>query len=151
MGLRTFLFVLNGDMSEEINATLPEHLPNVRVIRRENTCFDLGSYGVVLDQLEAEGRLSQYTAFILMNASVIGPVIPTYVEDCWTRIFTNRLSEAVGMVGTTLNCIGLQGPAPHIQSMLLTFSHRGAWLRCGRRSNATKPKWTRSTGERSPS
>ena len=121
-GAADFLFVLNGDISEAINASLPEHLPNVRVIRRENTCFDLGSYGVVLSQLETEGRLAQYTAIILMNASIIGPVVPTYVQECWTRIFTNRLSESVGLVGTTLNCLGLNGPAPHVQSMLLTFS-----------------------------
>ena len=121
-GAADFLFVLNGDISDVINASLPVHLPNVRVIRRENTCFDLGSYGVVLDQLEAEGKLAQYTAIVLMNASVIGPLVPTYVEECWTRIFTNRLSESVGLVGTTLNCIGLAGPAPHVQSMLLAFS-----------------------------
>ena len=124
-GTSDFLFVLNGDVSEAINASLPEHLPNVRVIRRENKCFDLGSYGAVLDQLEAEGRLSRYTAIILMNASVIGPVVPTYVNECWTRLFTNRLSGSVGMVGTTFNCLSLSGHTPHLQSMLLAFSPAG--------------------------
>ena len=127
-GSADFLFVLNGNVSEEIDASLPEQLPNVRVIRRNNTCFDLGSHGVVLDQLEAEGRLAQYTAIILMNASIIGPMLPTYITECWTRIFTNRLSGPVGLVGTTMNCVapdangGFGGYVPHLQSMILAFS-----------------------------
>jgi hypothetical protein len=126
-GTADFLFVLKGDVSEAINASLPEHLPNVRVIRRENTCFDLGSYEVVLDQLDAEGRLVQYKAIVLMNASVMGPVMPQYVQECWTRVFTNRLSESVGLVGTTINCVDRFGAySPHVQSMLLTFAPRGA-------------------------
>ena len=126
-GAADFVFVLNGDVSKAINASLPEHLSNVRVIRRDNTCYDMGSYGVVLNQLDAEGRLAQYKAIVLMNASVIGPIVPTYVTECWTRIFTNRLSGSVGLVGTTMNCIGVNetGPVyyyPHLQSMLLTFN-----------------------------
>jgi hypothetical protein len=122
-GAADFLFVLNGNVSEEINASLPEHLPNVRVIRRENTCYDLGSYGVVLNQLEAEGKLGQYTAIILMNASVIGPIVPVYVDECWTRIFTDRLSASVGLVGTTISCVGIFGNhLPHVQSMIMAYS-----------------------------
>ena len=123
-GAADFLFVLNGNVSDEISAALPEHLPNVRVIRRENTCFDLGSYGVVLDQLEAEGSLARYTAVILMNASIIGPIVPPYMEECWTRTITNRLSGSVGLVGINVNCIGLQRGQikPHVQSMLLALS-----------------------------
>lgn len=36
-----FIFIVNGDAKLQF----PTHLPNVKVINRSNTCYDLGAHG----------------------------------------------------------------------------------------------------------
>ncbi|EFX04719.1 hypothetical protein CMQ_1647 [Grosmannia clavigera kw1407] len=104
-----FVFIFNGPT----NATdmVPADLPNVRVVQRKNTCFDLGAFGEVL---RTDDLWKRYKRFITMNASIRGPFVPLYSSACWTDIFLNRVTERTKLVGLSLNC----GPRPHVQSMI---------------------------------
>lgn len=85
-----FVFIFNGDT--DAPALLPAGLPNVRVVRRPNTCFDMGAHGEVLRQ---DGLWRRYRRFVLMNASVRGPFRPTYAAGCWMDAFLGRLTDRV--------------------------------------------------------
>lgn len=74
----------------------------------------------------------QYKRFITLNASVRGPFLPMYSENCWTDSFLNRVTDRVKarhsrsscmpdpsltiwqLVGLSINC----RPRPHVQAML---------------------------------
>lgn len=83
-----FVFIINGPT----NATdmIPTDLPNVRMVQRDNTCFDLGAFGEVL---RADNLWKRYRRFITMNASIRGPFLPLYSSACWTDIFLDRITE----------------------------------------------------------
>lgn len=87
-----FVFIFNGDDARDAAALLPRGLPNVRAVHRDNTCFDIGAYGVVL---RADGLWTRYRRFILMNASVRGPFMPTYAPGCWMDAFLGRITDKV--------------------------------------------------------
>lgn len=104
-----FIFIFNGET--DAISLVPVH-PNIKVVQRENKCFDLGGMGEVLRKNELWKR---YKRFITMNASIKGPFLPRYASTaCWTDIFLGRVMDTVKLVGTTVNC----QPSPHVQSML---------------------------------
>jgi lipopolysaccharide biosynthesis protein len=106
-----FVFVING------NSSLVEEIPlrpNIKVVIRENNCFDIGAHGDVLHQLNRN-----YSRIILMNASVRGPFLPRWANTCWSDVFFGKLNDEVKIVGTTANCDII----PHLQSMILAFDH----------------------------
>lgn len=108
-GEADFIFILNGETT--VRDLIPV-LDNVRVVERENTCYDLGSMGEVLRQDELWRK---YKRFITMNASIRGPFLPIYDSSvCWSDTFLDRLNNKTKLVGTTMNC----DPRPHVQSML---------------------------------
>lgn len=88
-GNADFVFIFNG----ETNALsmLPEQ-PNIRVVQRENKCFDIGAHGEVLRQ---DDLWKRYKRFILMNASIRGPFSPTYFPSCWMDAFLGRITDKV--------------------------------------------------------
>ncbi|KUI70426.1 hypothetical protein VM1G_05872 [Cytospora mali] len=109
-GAADFIFVFNG--ATDAKDLVPISHENIRVIERENTCFDLGSIGEVLRQ---DDLWKRYKRFITMNASIRGPFLPIYDSSaCWSDIYLGRLTDRVKLVGTTVNC----EPVPHLQSML---------------------------------
>jgi hypothetical protein len=112
-----FIFIINGDSN--IDQLLPQNAPNIKVIRRNNSCFDLGSEAEVLRSNDYE-LTKNYKYFILMNGSVRGPFLPTYVEACWSDIFINKINDEVKLVGTTYNYWGY-----HVQSMVLATDRIG--------------------------
>jgi hypothetical protein len=85
-----FVFILNGNNT--VRSSIPTNRPNVRVIERPNTCFDLGAYGEVL---RADNLWERHRHFILLNASLRGPFLPTWSRDCWTDLFLRRLRDKV--------------------------------------------------------
>lgn len=115
-GNADFVFIFNGE------TTAPDMIPggaaNIRIIRRENTCFDIGAMGEVLTQ---DGLWRKYKRFITMNASIRGPFFPVHSASCWTDKFLDRITDKVKLVGTTLNCL----PRTHLQSMLLATDEIG--------------------------
>ncbi|ROW14175.1 hypothetical protein VPNG_04283 [Cytospora leucostoma] len=116
-GAADFIFIFNGET--DAKDLVPTSHDNIRVVQRDNTCFDLGSMGEVLRQ---DDLWKKYKRFITMNASIRGPFLPIYDSStCWTDVFLGRLTDRVKMVGTTINC----EPAPHLQSMLWAMDEVG--------------------------
>ena len=108
-GEADFIFIFNGQT--DAASLVPEH-HNIKIVQRENKCFDLGSMGEVLRK---DNLWKQYKRFITMNASIKGPFLPRYASTaCWTDIFLGRVTDTVKLVGTTVNCQA----SPHVQSML---------------------------------
>lgn len=88
-GRADFVFIFNGETNAQ--EMLPE-LPNIRIVQRENKCFDIGAHGEVL----RTGDLWKgYKRFILMNASIRGPFMPTYASSCWMDAFLGKITEKV--------------------------------------------------------
>jgi len=73
----TFALAINGPISDEINDLLVkiEKKPNVLIIRRENTCYDIGTWPIAIKMAEDHFKTS-FKRFILMNSSVRGPFFP---------------------------------------------------------------------------
>jgi hypothetical protein len=87
-----FLFVLNGPSTLENE--IPTQHPNVQVRSRDNSCYDLGTYGQVLNENNGE-RIQRYSKFILLNASIRGPFVPAWSKTCWTTAYTNMITGNV--------------------------------------------------------
>ncbi|KAJ2906832.1 hypothetical protein MKZ38_010330 [Zalerion maritima] len=116
-GAADFIFIING----ETNATalIPTDLPNVRVVKRPNRCFDLGGIGEVLRK---DNLWKNYKRFITMNASLRGPFWPIWSLDrCWTDVFLDKITDRVKLVGSSVNC----RPRPHVQSMIFATDAEG--------------------------
>jgi len=111
-----FVFIVNGAHS----VAFP-FLPNVFVFLRNNTCFDIGSYGIAYDKYFQ----SAYRFFILMNGSVRGPFLPRWVpfQLDYLHIFTSQIDDRVKLVGTSSNCFSLE--QRHLQSMFLVTDSVG--------------------------
>lgn len=130
-----FVFVFNGetDMADKVPA-----LPNIQVVKRPNTCFDLGAIGEVLRK---DDLWKKYKRFITMNASLRGPFLPVWTSACWMDLFLDRVTDTTKvrskrpsgithhlsanmrqqLVGVTLNC----KPRPHLQSMIFATDDIG--------------------------
>lgn len=104
-----------------LNATAPH--PNIRIIERENRCFDLGGFHEIL---AADPALrSRYKRFIFLNASLRGPFLPPWATGvCWSDAYWARLDARVKLVGMSWNCAnGILYP-PHLQSMIIAFDQK---------------------------
>ncbi|KUJ18928.1 uncharacterized protein LY89DRAFT_581954, partial [Mollisia scopiformis] len=116
-GLADFLFVFNGET--DADSLLPVGKHNIKIVKRENKCYDLGTIGEVLAK---DALWKGYKRFITLNASIRGPFLPTYSsENCWSDIFLSRITDHVKLVGTSMNC----KPYQHVQSMLLATDDIG--------------------------
>lgn len=90
-----FIIIINGEHTLDLSSLTA--LPNVRVIERENRCFDLGGYKEVF---EGNATLLTYQRFILINASLRGPFIPPYADKiCWSDAYWDKLDEKTKLVG----------------------------------------------------
>ncbi|KAJ3283430.1 hypothetical protein HK104_010391 [Borealophlyctis nickersoniae] len=104
---------MNGEYADDIR--IPKR-SNIRVLNRPNTCMDFGAWPIGIKF--AEMRRKPYERYILMNASVRGPMMPAWSKSCWSDIFFNRLNRNnVKLVGLTYNCQF----KPHVQSMLIAL------------------------------
>lgn len=119
-----FVFIING---ETLTVDIPNK-SNIRIIRRPNTCFDIGSFGEVL-RADDDALIDLYDRFILMNASVRGPFLPGWSRTqgtCWSDIFLSRLSGRTKLTGMSANCD--KDYRKHIQSMLMAVDRSGLEL-----------------------
>ena len=100
----------------------------------ENRCFDWGTVGWALRSGKVD--ITGYKYFIIMNSSVRGPFTPAYFSDKhhWSRIFTDRITDEVKLVGPTISCEGapMEGDAskqwrtnPHVQSYVTATDQTG--------------------------
>lgn len=125
-----FVLVVNGATSFEL-PSLPRH---ARYLRRENACYDWGSYGVALNELGA--WRGKYAYYVFVNSSVRGPFCgpadgggPCSRARSWVDALTRRLSDRIKLVGPTISCE--HAPAdgatemPHVQSYVLATDATG--------------------------
>ncbi|KAF6839779.1 hypothetical protein CPLU01_01651 [Colletotrichum plurivorum] len=103
-----FVFILNGEMNA--SSVIPDK-KNIKIVKRPNTCFDLGAYGEVLRE---NNLYKKYKRFITMNASIRGPFLPHWATSCWSDLYLGRITDKVKLVGMTGNC----WPRFHVQSMI---------------------------------
>ncbi|CCG82153.1 protein of unknown function [Taphrina deformans PYCC 5710] len=116
-----FVFIINGD---HLTVDIPV-ADNIRVIRRDNTCYDLGTFGEIIKS-EGGALRKKYERFILMNSSIRGPFLPGWARNlktCWSDIFYSALSETTKLTGITANCDA--DYRQHLQSMILALDRVG--------------------------
>jgi len=106
------------------------NLPRIHAVFRENSGFDICSSRIVIEYGLAP-RSGTYTHLVLMNGSVRGPFLPSYVKATWIDMFQQFLQNNVRLVGTTINCMsdfyneerGFM--SLHVQSMVLALDSVG--------------------------
>jgi hypothetical protein len=109
-----YVIVVNGNKN---SLDVPK-LRNVRVVHRENTCYDAGGYAHALGLVNSKS----YTHFIFMNGSVRGPFLPTYLRGIhWTWVFTSLITNDVKWAGATINC----AMSPHVQTPIVVTDRIG--------------------------
>jgi hypothetical protein len=84
-----FVFILNG--LTDAAAIIP-NLPNIRIVQRDNDCYDLGAYAEVLQK---DDLWKRYGKFVMLNASLRGPFMPYWSGDCWLNMYLRKLTEEV--------------------------------------------------------
>lgn len=88
-GSADFVFIMNGE--SDATELIPKE-SNIRIVQRENDCYDLGAYAEVLMK---DDLYKDYKRFILMNASLRGPFIPAWASGCWSEMYLGKLSDTV--------------------------------------------------------
>ncbi|KAK6500322.1 hypothetical protein TWF481_010666 [Arthrobotrys musiformis] len=117
-----FIFILNGEANPKFVKSIPQ-ADNIQIIQRDNTCFDLGSYAEVLTRNNSK-LVKKYNRFILMNASLRGPFLPTWSRECWSDAILSKVTDTNKLVGLTYNC----RPVRHVQSMMFATDRTGLTL-----------------------
>ncbi|KAI9841315.1 MAG: hypothetical protein M1838_003623 [Thelocarpon superellum] len=113
-----FIFILNGETN--MTSKIPTDRDNVEVVQRANSCMDVGAHGEVLGRDSAMAT-SKYKRFILMNASIRGPFLPSYSRACWSDVYTDMITDRVKIAGMTMNCAVQE----HVQSMVIATDQTG--------------------------
>lgn len=85
---------------------LPDH-PGLTVHEVPNHGYDFGGHAATLARLAP--RLDDFDSFLFVNCSVRGPFLQQGQPRDWTRIFTDRLTGRVELVGATACDLRLDG------------------------------------------
>ena len=107
----------------------------VRLVRRNNTCYDLESIRIALEFAGQGDRpavmtnttrskivASYYDYFVYLNCGVTGPS-PHWSNRDWTSLFLQELRDGVKMTGLSINCMFQS--FPHVQSMMYAMDRKG--------------------------
>lgn len=105
-------FILIQNSLEDFDLNIPSF---ARFVKRENIGFDFGGYS---DILLTDDLYLNYSHFVFVNSSVIGPL---NAEIIWPEIFINMLNDEVKLSGVAINCGDVSGrnikcSGAHIQS-----------------------------------
>jgi hypothetical protein len=84
-----FVFILNGYTDA---ASIIPTATNIRYVQRPNDCYDMGAYAEVLT---GDDLYKHYKKFILLNASIRGPFLPYWAENCWSDMYLKRVTDEV--------------------------------------------------------
>jgi hypothetical protein len=119
----------------EHNIELPV-LPNIFYAFTKNQNKDYGGYCEILNGFWAE--IQEYKFVFFVNSSVRGPFLPPHTKGRWTDLFTDRITNDVALVGSTINILSLKnehsvryvakygrpGPFVHVQTMAYAMPRR---------------------------
>jgi hypothetical protein len=94
---------------------VPTH---VKKIQRDNVGFDFGGWtqGLLENNLYLD-----YSHFIFVNSSVIGPFIAPYYDGKWTDIYLNGLKNNIKLFGSTINTCEDPLNLSHVQSYIFAL------------------------------
>ncbi|KXJ86194.1 hypothetical protein Micbo1qcDRAFT_198505 [Microdochium bolleyi] len=114
-----FIFIFNGP--SDLVDLVPTNRTNIRVVQRDNSCFDLGAFGEVLKE---DDLWKRYKHFITLNGSLRGPFTPFWSNQCWSDVYLDELDDKTKLVGMTANCV----QPSHLQSMIYATDDVGMQL-----------------------
>ena len=147
-GSATFIFVVNGALvpdsssnqspSAFINSTetdildvlriLEPHVEkyqNMKIWKRPNTCYDLGAYAEVL-KTNSSALVKSHEKFILINASLRGPFVPFWSQECWSDAYLRLIDSGIAVNSTDSGSVKLVGPLFSGQTMRYTRAWGGS-------------------------
>ena len=104
----------------------PSYADLITVLKADNSGFDFGSHGKMLQYLQRHRRLS-YDYYIFLNCGTVGPILPTYMPQSWhwAEAFVNKMTDKVGLVGTSISCLpptDLGGYGPIVEGFAFALS-----------------------------
>lgn len=105
-----FLLICN-DKHEKISLSKK----NATIIYRHNVGYDFGGWS---DALLSGDLYKQYTYFLFVNSSVMGPFLPNGFKGKWTDVYINGLQGDVKLFGSTINTMGEPRTKAHVQSYI---------------------------------
>lgn len=100
------------------------------LVRKANEGMDFAAHNTTITYLTAVRRLHRYSYFFLLNSSIRGPFVPSYMPAGWqwTQAFIDRLVSNVGVVSSSLVCLPEEdagGPGPKLESWAAATHRRG--------------------------
>ncbi|KAK9816513.1 hypothetical protein WJX72_001363 [[Myrmecia] bisecta] len=98
-----YLVIVQQDPAQP-GGDLPPLPSNAQYMYHANECYDWGTFGWAIKTGKVD--TAKYTFIIFMNSSTRGPILAPYWprEMHWSQIYTNKLSDKVKLVGSTISC-----------------------------------------------
>eukprot|EP00854_Cymbomonas_tetramitiformis_P008794 gene8794-10421_t len=141
----TFFFIIHG---HKLTVEIPEHLPHVHVIKRDNQGGEYCGWYELLNKIHLQKERSEFSYFFYANGSVRGPFLPPSHPKAtsWVQLFTDKLDDTIKMAGTSVNCYCVENCVVdktlsrlHLQSFAFATDRVGLDLilpriKCGRRT-----------------
>jgi len=90
----------------------------VKQLFRDNIGYDFGGWS---DALLTNNLYDNYTHFIFVNSSVIGPYLPSTFTGKWTDVYLNGLQGNVKLFGSTINTCNKPFTHSHVQSYIFSM------------------------------
>ena len=94
---------------------VPEY---VKTVFRNNIGFDFGGWS---EALLVDDLYTNYSNFIFVNSSVIGPFIPSYYNGYWVDIYINGVQDNIKLFGSTINTCRDPINSSHVQSYIFSM------------------------------
>jgi hypothetical protein len=91
---------------------------NVTILFRDNIGYDFGGWS---DALLTNNLYENYSHFIFLNSSVVGPFLPSYYKGKWTDIYINGLQNNIKLFGSTINTCRDPLNKSHVQSYIFSM------------------------------
>jgi hypothetical protein len=101
----------------------------VKLVIREDICYDMESVRLVMEDEVPGVYISNYDYFIYANCGCTGPAPRSKMQSHWTQEFISRFDEKVKLVGVSHNCYKVKDKfRPHIQSIAYALDRKGIEL-----------------------
>jgi hypothetical protein len=107
-----FIIICND---KKYKVTTPSY---VKVLFRNNIGYDFGGWS---DALLINNMYNNYTHFIFVNSSVIGPYLPPSFRGKWIDIYLNGLQGNIKLFGSTINTLNQPLTRSHVQSYIFSM------------------------------
>ena len=123
-----YIVVING---HSCHLQFPS-LENLTILKRDNIGYDFGGHAHALEYISNLNK--SYDYYFFMNSGVIGPIIKDYSilhNPHWTHNFTNKITDNVKLVGTTIACLSkkdLGGYGPKVEGFFFMTDNIGLQL-----------------------